>query len=221
MYVNNKAGDSDGWTQHVLPPTYPPGRSNAPRPETSSDMMVELHLPPLMALAANSVVPYTIRIYSVSSGASRTSNISASLALVETQLQLVKSTIVAVHGLKKRKDVILASGTVTSDFQGTNTDEGDPTSSSSALEGVRVINGSLEVAGRTGSELSWELQDFIEVKYCLIAVAKPPADVRALEGAFPTFRDMIDVEMKTHVKASGLSTDYIDNDPSVGLFSTV
>jgi hypothetical protein len=117
-----------------------------------------------MALAANSVVPYTIRIYSVSSGASRTSNISASLALVETQLQLVKSTIVAVHGLKKRKDVILASGTVTSDFQGTNTDEGDPTSSSSALEGVRVINGSLEVAGRTGSELSWELQDFIEVK---------------------------------------------------------
>ncbi|CAE6341939.1 unnamed protein product [Rhizoctonia solani] len=220
MHVDNKAGNSDGWTQHVLPPTYSPGRSNAPRAKVPWEMVVELHLPSQMVLTANSVVPYTMRIKSVSSTISRASNTSASLALVETQLQLVRSTIVIVHGLKKRKDVVLASGIITSDFQGTNTDEGDPTSSLSALEGVRVVNGSLEVGGRTGSELSWELQDFIEVKYCLIAVAKPPTDVRALEGAFPTFRAMIDVEMKTHTMVGDHSTDDIDTDPSVGLFST-
>ncbi|CUA71717.1 hypothetical protein RSOLAG22IIIB_04764 [Rhizoctonia solani] len=211
-------GDSDRWSRHVLPPTHPSGRSNNPRAEVPWEMIVELFLPSQLVLTANSVVPYNMRIHSVSSTISRGSHTPASLALVEVQLQLVKSTIVYVHGLKKRKDVILASGAVSSDFQGTNTDDGDPSSSSSALEGVRVINGSLEVGGRTGSELSWELQDFVEIKYCLIAVAKPPPNVRALEGVFPTFRTTIDVEMRTHTKASEHDTDETDTDPSVGLF---
>lgn len=218
MHIDNKTGDSDGWARHLLPPTHPSGRPNTARAEAPWEMIVELFLPSRLVLTANSIVPYTMRIHSVSSAISRTSNTPASLALVEVQLQLVKSTIVFVHGLKKRKDVILASGAMSSDFQGTDTDEGDPSSSSSALEGVRVINGSLEVGGRTGSELSWELQDFVEIKYCLIAVAKPLPNVRALEGAFPTFRTTIDVEMKTHVKASEHDTDVTDTDPSVGLF---
>ncbi|KDN42330.1 hypothetical protein RSAG8_06821, partial [Rhizoctonia solani AG-8 WAC10335] len=220
MHVDNKMGDSDGWARHVLSPTHPPGRSNTPHAEAPWEMIVELFLPSRLVLTANSIIPYTMRIHSASSAISRASNTPASLALVEVQLQLVKSTILFVHGLKKRKDVILASGVMSSDFQGTATDEGDPSSSSSALEGVRVINGTLEVGGRTGSELSWELQDFVEIKYCLIAVAKPPSGVRALEGAFPTFRTTIDVEMKTHVKAGEHSTDDIDTDPSVGLFRT-
>lgn len=105
-----------------------------------------------------------MRIHSVSSVVSRASNTPASLALVEINVQLVKSVIVSVHGLRKRKDTIVASGITTSDYQGTSAEEGDPSSSSSALEGVRVINGSLEADGRSGSELSWEFQDFIEVK---------------------------------------------------------
>ncbi|CAE6512685.1 unnamed protein product [Rhizoctonia solani] len=233
MHIDNKMGDSDGWTRHVLPPTHSPGLSKAPHAEAPWEMVVEFFLPSRLVLTANSIVPYTIRIHSVSSAISRISNTPASLALVETHLQLVKSNIVFVHGLKKRKDVILASGTASSDFQGTSADEasgtassdfqgtsadeGDPSSSSSALEGVRVINGSLEVGGRTGSELSWELQDFVEVKHCLIAIAKPPPNVRALEGAFPTFRTIIDVEMKTHATTSEHDMD-IDTDPSVGLF---
>ncbi|KAH7334917.1 hypothetical protein B0J17DRAFT_630874 [Rhizoctonia solani] len=216
MHIDNKMGDSDGWTRHVLPPTHPSGRSNAPRAEVPWEMVVELFLPSRLVLTANSIVPYTMRIHSVSSAISGASNTPASLALVETHLQLVKSTIVFVHGLKKRKDVVLASGAASSDFQGTSVDEGDPSSSSSALEGVRVINGSLEVGGRTGSELSWKLQDFVEVQHCLIAVAKPPPNVRALEGAFPTFRTIIDVEMKTH--ATSEDDMDIDTDPSVGLF---
>ncbi|CAE6526917.1 unnamed protein product [Rhizoctonia solani] len=200
MHIDNKMGDSDGWTRHVLPPTHPPGRSNAPRAEVPWEMVVELFLPSRMVLTANSIVPYTMRIHSVSSTISRVSNTPASLALVESHLQLVKSIIVSVHGLQKRKDVVLASGAITSDFQGTNTDEGDPSSSSSALEGVRVINGTLE--------------------YCLIAIAKPPPNVRALEGAFPTFRTTVGVQMKTHMKASERSTDDMDIGPSVGLFST-
>ncbi|KAJ1306206.1 hypothetical protein OPQ81_010915 [Rhizoctonia solani] len=222
MHIDNKMGNSDGWARHVLPPIHPSGRSNAPRAEVPWEMVVELFLPSpgQLVLTADGVIPYTFRIQSVSSAVARASNTPASLALVETHLQLVKSTIVSVHGLTKRKDVILASGTVSSDFQGTNADEGDPSSSSSVLEGVRVVNGSLEVGGRSGSELSWELQDFIEVKYCLIAVAKPPPSVRALEGAFPTFRTTLDVEMKTHTKGSEYNADDIDTDPSVGLFNT-
>ncbi|CAE6500628.1 unnamed protein product [Rhizoctonia solani] len=220
MHIDNKAGDSDGWARHMLSPIHPPGQSNTPRTEIPWEMIVELFLPSRLILTANSIVPYTMRIHSVSSGISQTVNTPASLALVEVQIQLVKSIIVFVHGLKKRKDVILASGAMSSDFQGTNADEGDPSSSSTALEGVRVINGSLEVGGRTGSELSWELQDFVEIKYCLIAVAKPPPNIRALEGVFPTFRTTIDVEMKTHTQTGEHNADDVDTDPSVGLFRT-
>jgi hypothetical protein len=95
---------------------------------------------------------------------SRASHTPASLALVEVSVQLVKSTIISVHGLIKRSDTIIARGTTSSDYQGTNADGGDPSSSSSTLEGVRVINGNLEVDGRSGSELSWECQDFVQVK---------------------------------------------------------
>ena len=69
-----------------------------------------------------------------------------------------------VHGIRKRRDLVLASGITSSDYQGANAGEGDPGSSSSALDGVRVLNGSLETGVRSGSELSWEFQDFIEVK---------------------------------------------------------
>ncbi|QRW25478.1 hypothetical protein RhiXN_07427 [Rhizoctonia solani] len=219
IHIDTKSDDPDGWTRQVLLPTHLPGRPNAARTEIPSEMVVELHIPSQTVLTANSVLPYTIRIHSASSTTSRASSVSVSLALVEAQLQLVRSTVVIVHGIKKRKDVVLANGTVTSDFQGTDADEGYPTSSLSTLEGVRVINGTLEVASRTGAELSWELQDFIEVKYYLIAIAKPPVNLRALEGAFPTFRVIIDVEMKTHVKLDEHSENDIDTDPSVGLFS--
>lgn len=220
MHVDTKVGDSDAWARHVLLPTHPPGRSNAPNAETPWEMVVELFLPSRLMLTATSTVPYTIRIHSVSSVVARASNTPASLALVEVSIQLVKSVIISVHGLRKRKDTIIATGTTSSDYQGTSADEGDPSSSSSALEGVRVINGNLEADGRSGSELSWEYQDFIEVKYCLIASAKPPANVRALEGAFPTFRATMDVDMKTHARIGELGgADEVDTDPSVGMFA--
>ncbi|QRW12792.1 hypothetical protein RhiLY_11791 [Ceratobasidium sp. AG-Ba] len=149
-----------------------------------------------------------------------TSRNPASLALVEVSIQLIKSTIVMVHGLRKRKDVVLAIGVVTSDYQGVTTDEGDPASSSTPMEGVRVVNGSLEVGGRSGSELSWEFENFVEVKYCLLASAKPPSNVRALESAFPTCQVTIDVVMKTHARQEELFSDEdIDTDPSIGLFT--
>jgi hypothetical protein len=59
---------------------------------------------------------------------------------------------------------VLASGVTSSDYQGVTTEEGKPISTSSSMDGVRVLNGSLEVGGRSGSELSWEFQDFVEVK---------------------------------------------------------
>lgn len=50
--------------------------------------------------------------------------------------------------------------------------------------------------------------------------AKPPVNVRALEGAFPTFRVTIDVDMKTHARVGELDgVDEVDTDPSVGLFT--
>lgn len=59
----------------------------------------------------------------------------------------------------------------------------------------------------------------LALQYCLVVSAKPPANVRALEGAFPTFQVTIDVSMKTHTKQGGIeSTDHIDTDPSIGLF---
>ncbi|QRV84162.1 hypothetical protein RhiJN_12178 [Ceratobasidium sp. AG-Ba] len=73
--------------------------------------------------------------------------------------------------------------------------------------GCRVVNGSLEVGGRSGSELSWEFENFVEVKYCLLASAKPPSNVRALESAFPTCQEEL------------FSDEDIDTDPSIGLFT--
>lgn len=110
-----------------------------------------------------------MRIHSVSSGISPTPHNPASLALVEVSVQLVKSTIVLVHGIRKRRDIVLASGITSSDYQGANAGEGDPGSSTTALDGVRVVNGSLEMGVRSGSELSWELRDFIEVKVRMYA----------------------------------------------------
>ncbi|KAF8608207.1 hypothetical protein BDV93DRAFT_603065 [Ceratobasidium sp. AG-I] len=217
IHMDNKSGDSD-WARHVLMPVHA-GRSNVPNPEVPWEMMVELFLPSQTTFTATSIVPYTMRIHSVSTGTSPTPHNPASLALVEVSVQLIKSTIVMVHGIRKRRDIVLASGITSSDYQGANAGEGDPGSSSSALDGVRIVNGSLEAGVRSGSELSWEFQDFIEVKYCLIVSAKPPANVRALEGAFPTFQVNIDVSMKTHTKQEDIeSADYIDSDPSIGLF---
>ncbi|KAG8681300.1 hypothetical protein FRC09_017579, partial [Ceratobasidium sp. 395] len=217
MQIDPKS--SEQWTRHVLMPAQLSSRASTSRHESPREMVVELFLPSQDTISASSVLPYTMRIHSTSSATSGPSHNPASLALVEVSIQLVKSTIVIVHGLRKRKDVILATGTTSSDYQGTTTDEGEPVSSSSPMDGVRVVNGSLEVGGRIGSELSWEFPDFVEVKYCLIASAKPPSNVRALEGAFPTFQATIDVVMKTHTRQEELYSDEdADTDPSIGLF---
>ncbi|KAG8742304.1 hypothetical protein FRC10_001661 [Ceratobasidium sp. 414] len=135
-----------------------------------------------------------MRIHSASSATSGASHNPASLALVEINIQLVKSTIVMVHGLRKRKDVVLATGVTSSDYQGV-TDVGEPISSSTPMDGVRVVNGSVEIGGRSGSELSWEFPDFVEVKAA------------------------IDIVMKTHSRQEELYSDEdVDTDPSVGLF---
>ncbi|KAG8681111.1 hypothetical protein FRC09_017753, partial [Ceratobasidium sp. 395] len=217
MQIDPKS--SEQWTRHVLMPAQLSSRASTSRHESPREMVVELFLPSQDTISASSVLPYTMRIHSASSATSGASHNPASLALVEVSIQLVKSTIVIVHGLRKRKDVILATGTTSSDYQGTTTDEGEPVSSSSPMDGVRVVNGSLEVGGRIGSELSWEFPDFVEVKYCLIVSAKPPSNVRALEGAFPTFQTTIDIVMKTHTRQEELYSDEdVDTDPSIGLF---
>ncbi|QRV98197.1 Asp domain protein [Ceratobasidium sp. AG-Ba] len=213
MHVDNKSGTSDLWTRHALMPVQPVGRVKEALPEM-------LFIPSQNTLSAMSVLPYTMRIQSPSSVTAGVSRNPASLALVEVSIQLIKSTIVMVHGLRKRKDIVLAMGVVTSDYQGVTTDEGDPASSSAPMEGVRVVNGSLEVGGRSGSELSWEFENFVETKYCLLASIKPPSNVRALESAFPTCQVTIDVIMKTHTRQEELfSNEDIDTDPSIGLFT--
>ncbi|KAG9123261.1 hypothetical protein FRC07_015179 [Ceratobasidium sp. 392] len=207
---------SEQWTRHALMPAQPSGRASR---ESPRELVVEFFLPSQDTLSATSVLPYTMRIHSASSAASSASHNPASLALVEVSIQLVKSTIVIVHGLRKRRDIVLATGVTSSDYQGTTVDDSEPVTSSSSMDGVRVVNGSLEVGGRSGSELSWEFPDFVEVKYCLIVSAKPPSNVRALEGVFPTFQTTIDIVMKTHTRQEEpYSDEDVDTDPSIGLF---
>ncbi|KAG9091770.1 hypothetical protein FS749_016300 [Ceratobasidium sp. UAMH 11750] len=216
MHIDTKG--SELWTRHALMPSQPSGRAASSSHESPRQMIVEVFLPSQNTISATSILPYTMRIHSASSVTSGASHNPASLALVEISIQLVRSTIVMVHGLRKRKDIVLATGVTSSDYQGV-TDEGEPVSSSTPMEGVRVVNGSVEVGGRSGSELSWEFPDFVEVKYCLLASAKPPSNVRALEGAFPTFQATIDIVMKTHTRQEDFYSDEdVDTDPSVGLF---
>lgn len=204
--------DVPQWESIPITPKYSLRRSRASEDtgSTSSGEAINLVIPFPTAYASAAPIPFHI---SFPSDSPLLTNLSNNLSV-----QLIKHSIIRAGGFISLKDGIIGVGEIWRvEDESYPTPPPSPTSEcpSSVLNSRKIYRGTLQ-SFREGGETSWNLPEFLEIKYTLRVRIRAPGLLAQDPSAFPQYFVDYPISMCTH--------NHIPNaddmsDPVIGLIA--